>query len=105
MWARLCVWVWVCVFDPYTRNYATRIYLTLEIINNNYNMLHTRYCIIDALMHQQHDLPRGSLTFEYYILYIYPGLMHNEAGRERYSGVCVILVATKWIKMQSVNIQ
>ncbi len=31
--------------------------------------------------------------------------MHNEAGRERYSGVCVILVATKWIKMQSVNIQ
>ncbi len=91
------------MFDPYTRNYATRIYLTLEIINNNYNMLHTRYCIIDALMHQQHDLPL--LTFDYYILYIYLGLMHNEAGRERYSGVCVILVATKLIKMQSVNIQ
>lgn len=29
------------------------------------NMLHIRYDIIDALMHQQHDLPGGSFTFEH----------------------------------------
>lgn len=70
------------------------------------NMLHIRYCIIDAL-------PCISSMICWFLCFclgvhlflnIHLQLMHKGGGRECYSGICVILVATKLIKMQPLQI-
>lgn len=67
------------------------------------NMLHIRCCIIDALPTHA----SAALCFclgVHLLLNIHLQLMHKGGGRECFSGICVILVAIKLIKMQPLQI-